>query len=88
MSIAFSKLAAHLSELATQRTKDIRFLKNAVDMAKEALSSNEVAVGAVFVADDKVITGSHNLTNVSKNATTHCEINCIRELAKREPNNY
>ena len=60
----------------------------AIDMAKQALSSNEVAVGAVFVADDQVVTASHNLTNVSKNATTHCEINCIREMAKREPTNY
>ena len=30
-----------------------------------------------------VIARSHNLTNATKNATTHCEINCIRSIADR-----
>ncbi len=38
-------------------------------------------VGAVFVlAGGKILAAAHNLTNVSKNATTHCEILCIREI--------
>ena len=43
----------------------------------------EVPVGCVIVRDGKVIAESHNLTVVKKNATTHCEINCMRELASQ-----
>ena len=69
-------------------------MKLALEQANVSLKEGEVPVGCVFVyspsgpgAKDKpvpgVIAASHNMTNVSKNATTHCEINCIREMATR-----
>ena len=30
-----------------------------------------------------VVAKSGNLTNITKNATTHCEINCIRDMFKK-----
>ena len=32
--------------------------------------------------DYEIVARSHNLTNETKNATTHCEINCIRHMAQ------
>ena len=59
-------------------------MKLAVDSAKEGLSKGEVPVGAVFVdmSTDEMLAKSHNLTTLTKNATTHCEINCIREISR------
>jgi len=53
------------------------FMEAAFEAAEKSLEDGEVPVGAVFVYKDKVIASSGNLTNKSKNATTHCEINCI-----------
>ena len=39
-----------------------------------------------MIDDNYIIAQSHNLTNASKNATTHCEINCIRELSSKYTN--
>ena len=65
----------------------------AVDQARKGLEANEVPVGCVFVhqPSGKVLAESHNLTNQTKNvrkanltsqATTHCEVNCIREICR------
>ena len=40
-------------------------------------------VGCIIVSDGQVIAESHNLTVAKKNATTHCEINCMRALAEK-----
>ena len=61
--------------------------------AQLGLERGEVPVGCIFVSneDGRVLARSHNLTNATKNvllncvmlqATTHCEINCIREICK------
>ena len=62
--------------------RDIFWMKEAIKTANEGLLNGEVPVGAVFVDTDSdyMIAKSHNLTTVSKNATTHCEVNCIREI--------
>ena len=64
---------------------DRKFMTLALEQAKLSLKEGEVPVGCVFVLDEKVIAQSHNLTNATKNATTHCEVNCIRELSQRHP---
>ena len=51
-------------------------------------------VGCVFVRDQvdgeeakydesRVVAEAHNLTNRTKNASTHCEVNCIRKLSEQ-----
>ena len=54
----------------------------ALEQAQLALKAGEVPVGCVFVNEEtgEVEAASHNLTNETKNATTHCEINCIRQF--------
>mmetsp|Transcript_22277 Transcript_22277/g.15887 ORF Transcript_22277/g.15887 Transcript_22277/m.15887 type:complete len:130 (+) Transcript_22277:48-437(+) len=57
-------------------------MQKALEQAEKALYEAEVPVGCVFVDNKtgKIVASAHNLTNKTKNATTHCEINCIREL--------
>ena len=31
--------------------------------------------------NDTLLAKSHNLTTLTKNATTHCEVNCVREIS-------
>ena len=58
-------------------------MHKAIEVARKGLLSGEVPVGCVFVKDQEIVAQSHNLTVLTKNNTTHCEINCIRELAKK-----
>ena len=57
----------------------------ALKIASEGLLKGEVPVGAIFVntVDNKEMARSHNLTTQTKIATTHCEVNCIREISAR-----
>ena len=56
----------------------------AINQAQKALDTGEVPVGAVFVDESgQVVAESGNLTNQTKNATTHCEINCIRSMFEK-----
>ena len=58
-------------------------MEEALKIANEGLLKGEVPVGAVFVnmVNNQEIARSHNLTTLTKNATTHCEVNCIREIS-------
>ena len=58
-------------------------MEAAFEAAEKSLLEGEVPVGAAFVFEDKVISSSGNLTNQSKNATTHCEINCIQDISEK-----
>ena len=59
----------------------LKYMGMAIDQANLGLESEEVPVGCVFVHEPtgEIIARSHNLTNLTRNATTHCEINCIRD---------
>jgi tRNA(Arg) A34 adenosine deaminase TadA len=59
-------------------------MQEALSIARKGMLNGEVPVGAAFVETKtgKVLARSHNLTVLKKNATTHCEINCMRELAE------
>ncbi len=65
--------------------KEILFyMTEALNECKKALLSGEVPVGCVFVylPTNKIILRGHNLTNKTKNATTHAEINCINSISE------
>ncbi|TNV71952.1 hypothetical protein FGO68_gene14842 [Halteria grandinella] len=59
-----------------------KYMLLALEQAELGLKSGEVPVGCIFLHEPSqtVLARSHNLTNQTKNATTHCEINCIREI--------
>jgi tRNA-specific adenosine deaminase 2 len=60
----------------------IFYMKEALLECENALKRGEVPVGCVFLhlPSMKIILRGHNLTNKTKNATTHAEINCIYYL--------
>ena len=60
-----------------QKEKDIFFMKKAIQEAKFAFEKNEVPVGAVVVAQEKIIARAHNLTELLNDVTAHAEMQAI-----------
>lgn len=61
---------------------DTRFMRVALDKAREALPAGEVPVGAVIVVADAVIGTGHNRSIRNCDPTAHAEIIALREAAK------
>lgn len=61
-----------------------KYMELALKQAQIGKDSNEVPVGCIIVDDNgSVIASAHNQTNITKNATKHCEIICIEYLASK-----
>ena len=58
-------------------TTDEKYMALALDEAREALSQDEIPIGAVVVADGKVIGRGHNLTEALHDVTAHAEMQAI-----------
>ena len=58
-------------------TQDEIFMRKALDEARKALAAGEVPIGAVIVAQDKVIGRGHNLTETLHDVTAHAEMQAI-----------
>ena len=56
---------------------DNYFMSKAIDEAKIALSKGEVPIGAVIVAENKIIARAHNMVEALKDVTAHAEILAI-----------
>jgi tRNA(adenine34) deaminase len=50
------------------------FMKQALMEAHKALDANEVPIGAVIVANDRIIARGHNLTETLGDPTAHAEM--------------
>jgi tRNA(adenine34) deaminase len=61
---------------------DIRFMRAALDEAQAAAARGEVPVGAVIVADGRVVGRAGNRTITDCDPTAHAEIVALREAAK------
>jgi tRNA-specific adenosine deaminase 2 len=58
----------------------VKWMKQALNVARSALVAKEVPVGCVIVHNDDVIIGrGHNQTNATKNPTRHAEWEAIDE---------
>ncbi|MBE9468728.1 MAG: nucleoside deaminase [Bacteroidetes bacterium] len=53
---------------------DEYFMKQAILEAKNALSKNEVPIGAVIVCNNSIIARAHNLTETLNDVTAHAEM--------------
>ena len=55
-------------------------------LCEDALVEKEVPVACVFynIKDNKIVAKAHNLTNKTKNATSHAEILCINYLTNEK----
>ena len=66
---------------------DERFMRAALDEAREALSRGEVPIGAVLAKDGAVICRTHNSPITLQDPTAHAEILALRK-AGQQLNNY
>lgn len=60
---------------------DNHFMKLALQEAHKAFDRGEVPVGAVVVANERVIARAHNLTEVLNDVTAHAEMQAITSAA-------
>lgn len=57
-------------------------MKKAIEEAKAAYSLDEVPVGAIIVANNKIIAKGHNLTEQLNDVTAHAEMQSITSAAE------
>ena len=60
---------------------DEYFMKEALKEARKAYDSDEVPVGVVIVAENKIIARAHNLTELLNDVTAHAEMQAITSAA-------
>ena len=60
---------------------DDYFMKMALMEAEEALTEDEIPIGAVIVLDNKVIARGHNHTQLLNDVTAHAEMEAITAAA-------
>ena len=60
---------------------DESFMREALKEARKAFDKNEVPVGAVIVAGDRIIARAHNLTETLNDVTAHAEMQAITVAA-------
>lgn len=62
---------------------DEQYIRNALDLAREAAKRNEVPIAAVVVRDGSIIAAATNRTVRDQDPTAHAEILAIREAASK-----
>jgi tRNA(adenine34) deaminase len=62
---------------------DAQYIRNALDLAREAVKRNEVPVGALVVREGSIVAAATNRTVRDQDPTAHAEILAIREASSR-----
>lgn len=60
---------------------DNYFMKQALNEANKAFDKDEVPVGAIVVADQRIIARGHNLTELLNDVTAHAEMQVVTAAA-------
>ena len=60
---------------------DEYFMRQALQEAHKAFDADEVPVGAVIVADQRIVARSHNLTEMLNDVTAHAEMQVVTAAA-------
>lgn len=68
-------------QLPVEMYSDEYFMREALKEAQKAFEGDEVPVGAVIVAENRVIARAHNLTELLKDVTAHAEMQAITSAA-------
>ena len=61
--------------------RDEYYMRMALAEARRAFAADEIPIGAVIVADDRVIGRGHNLTETLRDVTAHAEMQAITAAA-------
>lgn len=62
---------------------DKKFMKRAIELAKESALEGEVPVGAIVVRNDEIVGEGRNRRELGKNVLYHAEIEAIDSACKR-----
>ena len=62
---------------------DEAYIRNALDLARDAAKRNEVPVGALIVRDNSIVSAATNRTVRDQDPTAHAEVLAIREAAEK-----
>lgn len=68
--------------------KDIHYMRQALAEARRALAADEIPVGAVVVAGDRIVGRGHNLTETLRDVTAHAEMQAITAAANERDGKY
>ena len=66
-----------INDSAAQQQRDEKFMRMAINEARQALKRAEVPIGAVVVAGDRVVGRGHNLVVTLLDATAHAEMQAL-----------
>ena len=69
-----------LTSIAAEHDK---FIRNALDLARDAARRNEVPVGAIVVSSGAIVAGATNRTVRDQDPTAHAELLAIREASSK-----
>ncbi len=70
------------------KNEDLMYMKLAYKEALEALNKDEVPIGAVIVANGKVIARGYNLTETLNDATAHAEMQAFTSASNNIGGKY
>lgn len=62
--------------------EDLKFMKQAIRLAKKAADGGDVPIGCVIVYEGKIIARGYNRRNVDKTTLAHAEILAIKKASK------
>lgn len=77
-----------MDEKQKQQAADEQFMRRALDEAMAARDAGEIPVGAVVVADGRIIARAHNLTETLGDVTAHAEMQAITSAANQLGGKY
>ncbi|MEO8908687.1 MAG: tRNA adenosine(34) deaminase TadA, partial [Gemmatimonadaceae bacterium] len=60
-----------------------QYIRNALDLAREAVKRNEVPIGAVVVRNGSILAAATNRTVRDQDPTAHAELLAIREASSK-----
>jgi tRNA(adenine34) deaminase len=69
--------------VAAETDRDARWMRIAIDAARDAQAAGEVPVGACIVKDNVAIAVAGNRTITEQDPTAHAEIIAVREAARQ-----
>jgi creatinine deaminase len=64
------------------REEMLKFMRAAIDEAKQGVSEGGIPVGAVLVKDGEIVARGHNRRMQSHDPTGHAEIDCLRNAGR------
>ena len=77
-----------MDEKQKQQAADEQFMRRALDEAMAARDAGEIPVGAVIVADGRIIARAHDLTETLGDVTAHAEMQAITSAANQLGGKY